>query len=168
MKVLHNIGNYNHSNYNTREQVAACREQLSFDGVYLNVWENRDLLKNRQHKTILFVMWVFVGRTNEFDAIPNNLPLERYCDWPQIFDLVSNYNCELGSHSWTHRDMRELSDSEIKKELISDPWPVTKFAYPYGHVDERVARLVKEAGYQDAFSVTQGNGEIFQRRRQYL
>lgn len=167
MRLLHNVGNFPHSNYNTKEQVIRCNEPLSFDGIYESVYQNRDMLKWKPFKTILFVMWGYVGENNEFDAIPNNIPVESYCDWNELMELVMDYNCELASHSWTHRNMTELSDDEVRKELQS-PIPCRYFAYPYGNVDERVARLTREAGYQDAFSVNQGNGGPFQRNRSYL
>jgi hypothetical protein len=31
------------------------------------------------------------------------------------------------------------------------------FAYPYGIYDNRIIQLVKEAGYKEAYSVTQGS-----------
>jgi peptidoglycan/xylan/chitin deacetylase (PgdA/CDA1 family) len=174
MKLLHNVGTFKHSNYNTREQIAACKEQLSFDGVYLNVWENRDLLLNRKQPTILFVMWNYIGKDNMFDVVANNnkLPYEKYCDLVHLFDLEENYNCIIASHSWTHVNMTKMTDDAIRRELTTPGIAFKEgkryFAYPYGDVDDRVARLVKEAGYDDAWSVHQGNGGPFQRNRTYL
>lgn len=172
MKLLHNVGTFKHSNYNTREQIAACRDQLSFDGIYKNVWDNRDLLLGRDQPTLLFVMWGFIGKDNTFD-IHHGLPLEKYCNWDHLFHLVRDYNCELASHSWRHRDLTLLSDDELKMELAIPviaglTWPLRYFAYPYGNVDDRVARFTKDSGYQDAWSVNQGNGGPFQRNRTYL
>ncbi len=167
MKLLHNVGTYKHSNYNTREQILSCREQLSFDGVYENVWTNRDILLYREKPTILFVMWDYVGRDNTFDAIPNKLPIEEFCDWNQIMDLVINYNCEIGSHSWTHRDLTTLTDAEVEKELRC-PIPCRYFAYPYGNVNDRIVTLIRGRGYDLAWSVNQGNGDPFQLNRTYL
>lgn len=167
MRLLHNIGTFDHSNYTSIDKVIACQEQLSFDGVYKNVYINRHALLYKPHKTILFVMWDYVGLNNQFDAIPNNLPIEKFCDYNELMDLVVNYNCEIASHSWTHRDLRKLSDTEVRKELKC-PIPCETFAYPYGDVDARVAQLVQEAGYKSAYSVSQGNGTQFQLNRQYL
>ena len=58
MKLLHNIGDINHSNYNTREQVINCSEPLGFDGIYLNVYENQDILKDKTG--VFFVMVNFM------------------------------------------------------------------------------------------------------------
>ena len=54
MKLAHNIGNYHHSNYNTREQILSCQEPIGFDGIYLNVYENQDVLVGKSG--IMFVM----------------------------------------------------------------------------------------------------------------
>ena len=42
------------------------------------------------------------------------------------------------------------------------------FAYPYGRYNDLVIECVKEAGYKDAWSVTQGTGEQFKRIRNYI
>jgi hypothetical protein len=166
MRLLHNVGTFNHSNYNTFEKIDSCQEQLSFDGVYLNVWDNRGLLLNRSKPTILFVMGDYVGGDNTFDAV-NGVPFEQYCTWDQILELKRFYNCELGWHSWSHRDMTKLSDEDVIREAMA-PFPMKYFAYPYGNVDERVAGIVKSLGYEAAYSVHQGDGSQFQKNRLYL
>jgi len=47
---------------------------------------------------------------------------------------------EVGSHSVTHRNFRDLDDNEVERELseskrflLSKGFPVVSFAYPYGH-----------------------------------
>lgn len=179
MKLLHNIGTYKHSNYNTRQQVEACQDQLSFDGIYLNVWENRDLLLKKNDPTVLFIMGNYVDQDNSFD-LDNGLPLERYCNWNQLFQLRNEYGCVFGWHSWSHRDLTLLSDEEVLKEVSplgynpeihSDFYKFMDFkyfAYPYGKVDERVEKIVRSVGYEDAFSVNRGHGGSFQRERSYL
>lgn len=170
MKLLHNVGEYNHSNYNTREEILNCHDQLSLDGIYENVWYNRDLLLNRKQPNILFVMWGYIGGDNYFDVAAAGVPFEKYCSLIQLSDLLRGYNCLLASHSWSHRDLTQLSDDEIRKELVM-PFPVRGpkyFAYPYGRFNDRVIELVIEAGYDDAWSVDQGNGGLYQRNRSYL
>lgn len=165
MLLLHNIGHRINSNYNSPEEIEATDEQLGFDGIYLNVWTHRHLLKKpRKGPTVLFVMGNTIGGDNSFDA---GMPRELYCDWNKIMDLVQNYGCELGWHTWSHRNLTELSDEEVRKE-VRPPIPMKWFAYPYGNVDERVEKIVREEGYEDAWSVVQGHGGPFQRKRPYL
>lgn len=166
--LIHNIGHTQNANYNTPKQIEKVCEDpdvtLTFDGIYQNIWVHRHLLKRCANKPLLGVMWSFVGKDNNFDS---PMPLELYCDWNQLMDLVLNYNCEFASHSWNHRNMQTLTDNEIKQELKS-PIKCRLFFYPYGNVDERVAKLTRESGYEDAFSVVQGNNSEYQRNRSYL
>ncbi len=165
MLILHNIGLKLNSNYSTPEQVAATNERLSFDGVYENVWRHQHLLaKKRAGPTILFIMGKYVGGDNSFDA---PMPPEKYCDWNQIMDLVIKYGCELGWHTWTHPNLTLLTDERLIQE-ITPPFPMKHFAYPYGNLNGRVVAAVEKAGYQEAWSVNEGDGTVFQRHRRYL
>ena len=170
MKLLHNIGVSPStdprvsSNYNTREEILACDEPLSFDGIYLNVWENRDVLKGKD--VTLFVMGSYVGKDNSFDT---GMPYEKYCDWNQIMDIlyVGEGKFKLGWHTWNHPDLRYVDDEMLLKEM-TPPFAMETFAAPYGAFDERVKKLADEIGYYDAYSVTQGDGTQFAKVRTYL
>lgn len=169
-RLIHNIGTFPHSNYDTRMQVIKAAErgdQLTFDGVYLNVWQNRDVLYWAKKPPILFVMGAYLGGDNAFDAVPNVLPIELYCSVEQLFELRDKYNCILGWHTWTHADLTRLPDAQVMEE-INALFPVEHFAYPYGKFDARVEALVKSAGYKYAWSVDKGNGSDFQLRREYI
>ncbi len=163
MKLLHSIGPVKHtSNYNTREEVEACTEPLSFDGVYKSVWENRDILKDKE--VMLFIMGNYVGQNNAFDT---GEPLQLFCDWRHITELATAYNCELGWHTWSHPDLTTLTDVRLAYE-VTPPWPMDFFAYPYGRYDDRVVEAVKKAGFKFAWSVTQGNDDRYTLKREYL
>lgn len=153
MKLAHNIGNHKHSNYNTREQILACNDPIGFDGIYLNVYENQDVLKDKSG--IMFVMGDFMGKDNSFDLA--HVPaLEKYCTWEQVYELCAKYNFKLGWHTWTHRDLTKLSRDEIMEE-VTPPFPMHYFAYPYGTYNDLVIECVKEAGFKMAYSVHQGS-----------
>tara|TARA_R100001509_G_scaffold66284_1_gene36754 strand:+ start:188 stop:736 length:549 start_codon:yes stop_codon:yes gene_type:complete len=156
VKLLHNIGNEQHSNYHTREQILACDEPLGFDGIYLNVYENQDVLKGKQG--IFFVMGDYVGKDNTFDLayVPK---LEKYCTWEQIHELTDKYYFEVGWHTWSHPDLTSLSEEEIMKE-VTPPYPMDYFGYPYGKYNDLVIECVKKAGFKYAWSVTQGSRNL--------
>lgn len=67
---------------------------------------------------------------------------------------------ELGSHTMTHPDLRTLDDAALERELADSKAgieeitgrPCRTFAYPFGHLDERVERAVEAAGYELAFA----------------
>ena len=161
--LLHNIGNLKNANYNTREEVLKAEGLLTFDGVYKNVWENRDVLEGKD--VILFVMGDYVGKDNSFDT---KMPLEELCDWNQIMDLVINYGCHLGWHTWSHRDITKLSYDEIRNE-VTPPFPMDYFSFPYGKFNQSVYAATANAGFEYAFGAGKwGDGSRYQLKRKYL
>lgn len=153
LTLAHNIGNHFHSNYHTREQIIASLSPIGFDGIYRNVYENMDVLEGK--KGIFFVMGNYIGGDNTFDL--NYVPqLEKYCTWDEINEMVDKYDFELGWHTWSHPDLTNLGYEEIMKE-ITPPFPMKYFAYPYGRFNSLVVDCVKKAGFEYAWSVTQGS-----------
>jgi len=163
VRILHNIGPRVNENYTPHDAVAGCSDRLTFDGVMLNVWQNRELLRGRSG-TILFPIGNYIGGNNTFDA---PMPFERFCDWNQIMQLVTDYGCELGWHTWSHPDLRQLDDVALRRE-VTPPFPMRHFSYPYGAFDERVINAVIEAGYLEAWAVGVGTDGVWQRLRSYL
>ncbi len=152
MRLAHNIGNEQHSNYHTREEILACEEPIGFDGVYRNVYKNQDVLQNKSG--IMFVMGNFLGSDNHFDL--ENVPrLEFYCTLTEVKELCDKYDFEMGWHTWSHRNLCELSQKEIMQEITA-PFPTKYFRYPYGAYNDLVVECVKMAGYEKAYAVTQG------------
>ena len=168
--LAHNIGDENHENYSTRSMIYNCPYPIGFDGVYYNVFENRDVLENKSG--ILFIMGNFIGKDNTFDLeyVPK---LEKYCDCSELNELTNKYDFELGWHTWNHPDLTKLTRSEIIEE-ITPPFKMKYFAYPYGNFNQLVIDCVKEIGYEQAWSVTQGSQDInepdfvFKQYRPYL
>jgi hypothetical protein len=163
--LLHNIGERHNSNYNTRDEIlkTPIDSVLTFDGIYLNVYENHDILLGRE--VIFFVMGNYIGKDNSFDI---GQPFERYCNWKQIREMSERIGAKIGWHTWSHPNLTTIkSDMDVIKE-ITPPFPMDHFAYPYGDVDDRVARLVKEVGFTTGWSVTQGDDSQFKKRRKYL
>lgn len=131
----------------------ACSEPIGFDGIYKNVFENREILSNKTG--ILFIMGNYVGKDNTFD-LPNVPKLEQYCTWEELNQMTIELpGFTIGWHTWSHPDLTLLSKEEIMRE-ITPPYPMTTFAYPYGRFNELVIQCVKEAGFLKAYSVTQG------------
>ena len=67
---------------------------------------------------------------------------------------------ELGSHTLSHHAVRELSDGELRHEMVASREaveaitgePCLTLAYPSGNHDRRVERAAADAGYQLAFA----------------
>lgn len=162
--LLHNLTkNYcPNNNYNDVSDLAGRDGLFTFDGIYQNVYENREHLKGKQ--LIFFVMGDYVGKDNRFDV---GMPREKLCDWNEIIEMVTELKAGLGWHTWSHRDLTTLPYEEIVKE-ITPPFPMKYFAYPYGRFNDAVLQAVKDAGYEEAWSVVQGDNSQFQRLRSYL
>ena len=152
MRLAHNIGTENHPNYHTREQILSCEDPIGFDGIYKSVYDNQDVLKNKSG--IMFVMGNDLGKDNSFDL--QNVPkLESFCTLNEVKELCDKYDFELGWHTWSHRNLCNLTDKEIQQELVA-PFRTKYFRYPYGEFNDTVIHYVKQSGYDKAYSVTQG------------
>ena len=166
--LLHNVGpkKYkNHvinSNYNSCDQIERFQGVLTFDGIYRNVLENEHILKGRE--VIFFVMGDYIGKDNRFDK---GMPYEKYCTWDELLYLKEKYNIKFGWHTWSHRDLTILPESEIIKECTPS-FETDLFAYPYGRFDNRVINILQKLDYKKAFSVNVGNNSDFQILRPYL
>lgn len=165
-RLLHNVGDIKHENYNTREEIINCNDFLTFDGVYLNVYENQDILEDK--KGIFFIVGSLLGKNNAFDLeyVPK---LERYCTLEQIVEMCNKYDFDIGYHSWTHpKDIRTLNYRQKAME-IANPFnmEIKYFAYPHGLYDYESIEIVKKCGYEKAWGVD-GNNDVFTLKREYL
>lgn len=161
MIIVHSISDFDHSNCVSRKHIQEYKGVLTFDGIYKSVYENKDLLKDRE--VYLFVMGNYVGLDNSFDEGKHFE--ERFCTWGEIEEL-EKMGCQVGWHGWSHHDMTDMSENQLMREL-SCPFETNYFAYPYGKHDERVRRYAK-ASFNEAFSVTDGDDSEMQRLRRYL
>lgn len=163
--VCHSIGPVKHnSNYDTAEAVVGSKGLLTFDGVYRNVYEHREMLRGRE--VVLFVTGHYCGKDNSWDP---GQPLETFCSWAELYELRDVYGFELGWHTWTHPDLRLLGDEQLAFEVTPPPTiPMTKFAYPYGRVDQRVIDAVREAGFEKAYTVGRTDGTEWTIPRKHL
>jgi len=164
MKLAHNIGDINHPNYNTRQQILDCQDEIGFDGIYRNVYENQDILDGKSG--IFFVMGDYIGKDNSFD-LPNVPQLEQYCNLKELNEMCEKYDFELGWHTYSHPDLTKLSREEIMKE-VTPPFPMRYFAMPYGRYNDLVIECVKEAGYEKAYSVIETDNTQWTIPRAYL
>ena len=85
----------------------------------------------------------------------------------------------FGSHTVSHKILTTLADEEINDELMKSKEKLISedvvdpsfiyFCYPNGNYNERIAGMVKEAGYNVAVTTSHGwnlrNADPFQLRR---
>lgn len=68
----------------------------------------------------------------------------------------------FGSHTATHKILKDLSESGYQQEIVDSKMkleevlgiPIRYFCYPGGHFDDRALEMVKKAGYQLAFTTS--------------
>jgi peptidoglycan/xylan/chitin deacetylase (PgdA/CDA1 family) len=73
----------------------------------------------------------------------------------------------------SHAHLTRLSDDELRRELaesreqVEDEVrrPCRDFAYPYGEHDERVRRLVRDAGYERGYGLHTDGRDRYALRR---
>jgi peptidoglycan/xylan/chitin deacetylase (PgdA/CDA1 family) len=80
-------------------------------------------------------------------------------DWDALRGL-SERGVEIGSHTVSHPHLPELSDEEIRRELVESRERIEAeigrcriLAYPFGHHDERCRAAARAAGYEGAYTV---------------
>lgn len=162
-RVCHRIGDRKHgSNFNTIEELQACTDILVFDGIYTELLEYIEELRGK--RITLAIVGKYVGKDNSFDI---GQPYGRFCDWNEIMKLVTEWRADLAYHSYSHVDLSKLSTEEVLKE-ITPPIPMTDFVYPGGYVDNRLADLVKAAGYLRGWGVNTNSNDAFKLDRRYL
>ena len=79
---------------------------------------------------------------------------------PELVRLLVSSGHELGNHTWTHRDLTQLEDLEIRHELsktaallaeqLNDHRP-TWWRAPFGSRNARVLRVAGQLGYASVY-----------------
>lgn len=80
---------------------------------------------------------------------------------PQVLEM-RDAGVEFGSHSYSHRDLTQLSQAECERDLkdsrdaLQDLLhrPVTHIAYPRGMFNERVQKAARKAGFTYGFGTS--------------
>ncbi|WP_228993969.1 polysaccharide deacetylase family protein [Streptomyces sp. DH8] len=134
---------------------------LTFDDGYADFLDEAlPVLRRHGFRATVFVLPGLPGGVNEWDPLGPRKPLLTRADLRRI----AAAGMEVGSHGLHHRDLRELPDEELRREtlhsreLIGDLTgaPPEGFCYPYGHLDPRVVRAARTAGYGYACALAPG------------
>ena len=126
-----------------------------YEGVYDYVYP---ILKECGFTATVFLTTGYVGTYNHWDASPG--PRFRHLNWKQIKEMSDDGIC-FGSHGVNHvfltRQSREAVKYELEtsKRILEDETgkPVHFFSYPYGDYNKRIIEIVRETGYDNAFSL---------------
>lgn len=99
-----------------------------------------------------------IGLDNRWPGQPAWVAAQPMLRWEQV-ETLANAGFAIEAHTVTHPDLRTLSDAALEDELAGCDEEITRrigrtpgaFAYPYGHLDERV---VEAARRRYRFAVT--------------
>lgn len=115
--------------------------------------------------TVAFPLLKKYGFTGTFFIFtkPINEENREYLSWQEV-ELMSAAGMEMGSHSYSHPDLRKLSGDALHREIVGSKEdieahiqrPVLFFCYPSGAYDSRIVHAVSEAGYWGAVTTQQG------------
>lgn len=157
-------------------EVQAGKFVITFDDGFQNVFDSGlEVLSRHRTPAAQFIVSGFIGKQNAWDIAKGDSP-ELLMDEVQIKEWLAAGH-EIGSHSMTHRNLKTLSDAELKEEIIGsrkfleDKFgvPIRHFCYPFGGWTPQARDCVIEAGYQTACGVEFGvNGpgcDLFNLRR---
>lgn len=127
---------------------------LTFDDATEDHYTNLfPILKKQNTPAVIFIITDLVGKPG-------------YMTWDQIREMQQSGLVEFGSHTCSHRRLRELSQAEIiqeitqSKQIIEEQLqkPIRTFCYPFGAgaFDKKVRPHVLAAKYLVDFSTKQG------------
>ena len=95
-------------------------------------------------------------------VITENIRLGKksYMNESQLVEISKNPLVTIGSHSKSHKKLSKLSRSIMLKEIKESKdyleqtlsKKITSFSYPYGIYNKKTINIVKECGYELAFS----------------
>ncbi len=136
---------------------------VTFDDAYASVCElARPILSKLGLPASVFVPTAFMTRRKRLSWVGIDHWLETPdadeligMDWDDLGELVQ-LGWEIGSHTRTHPNLLMLDDATLRAELSESleecrshvGSPCRSIAYPYGSVDQRVADVAGEVGYE--------------------
>jgi peptidoglycan/xylan/chitin deacetylase (PgdA/CDA1 family) len=138
---------------------------VTFDDAYLSVLQlAQPIMERLGLPGTVFVPTAFAPQRQrlrwdgieQWLATPSASELE-CMSWRDLEGLVQD-GWEVGSHTRTHPRLTQLDDDGVRHELVQSRRectaalgaPCETLAYPYGDVDDRVARFTAAAGYSAA------------------
>ena len=135
---------------------------ITFDDGFLSVKRHAlPILQRYKAPATVFVPTAFMdGGELSWPGVDHWLstpsaPEMRAMTWNDLGELAE-VGWEIGSHTRTHPRLTQLSDAEVREQLEGSQADCAQhlgrrmrtISYPYGEVDDRVAALTGEAGFE--------------------
>ncbi len=132
------------------------------DGYADNLESALPVLQRYGFSATCYVVSGSIGRYNQWDdeRLGVRKPLmsaEQLREWQRG-------GMEIGAHTRSHPRLTQCSDAQLHDEIQGSKatledhlgTPVTQFCYPYGDADDRVAGMVRKAGFAAATTTRRG------------
>jgi peptidoglycan/xylan/chitin deacetylase (PgdA/CDA1 family) len=125
---------------------------LTFDDGYEDFYTNvLPIIKRNNVKVTAYIVPNFIGHLN-------------YMTKTQLQEVIASGLVEIGSHTNDHADLPNSLDENAKATISNSKTTlenmfnikVVTFSYPYGFYNEKIAEMVKDAGYTAAVSEVEG------------
>jgi peptidoglycan/xylan/chitin deacetylase (PgdA/CDA1 family) len=142
----------------TRKKTRTRIVCLTFDDGYADfLQEAVPILQKYGFSATLFVVAGNIGGNSYWSSYRKDCSL---LGWDELREILLKGH-EIGSHTFSHSDMRKLSLSALRHEVKGSKTlleeklqvPIRHFAYPGGLYSGREIEAVKQAGYESAVSV---------------
>ena len=139
---------------------------VTFDDAYRSVRNALPILERLGIQATVFVCTDYAREGRALDLPPlDRIPAAdreelATMGWDELRELAER-GVEIGSHTRTHPNLREVSTDELAREVTVSRQEIESelgrvcryFAYPYGQFDTRVQRAVEAAGYDAALGL---------------
>lgn len=129
-----------------------------FEDNYINAFP---ILKKYNFKATIYLV---PNETTNHWEINNTSYLSNFLNEEQIRIMQESGLIEFGAHTLSHVNLSTINKDELEKEIYESKKEVEKlinkecesFAYPYGKFDDKIIKVVKQAGYKNATVVKRG------------
>ncbi len=137
---------------------------LTFDDGYANLKTNvTPLMEQLGFAYTVFLVSERVGKTNDWVA-PEGYDPTSLLSWDEIAEMQKSNRVSFEAHTATHPKLGSLPLADARRELAGSreeleqklQTPISVLCYPYGDVNDTVARLAEEAGYTQAVTTEFG------------
>jgi len=135
---------------------------LTFDDGYKdNFTDMFPILKRYGFKATIYLVPGY--KSNSWEKFDNKM-FDALLDKEEILEMQKSGLVEFGSHTLSHKNLLTIKEEEIKQEVMDSKKGVEEmigcecsaFAYPYGKYNDKIVKLVKDAGYSSATIVKRG------------
>lgn len=144
---------------------------ITFDDGYGNNFKDAfPLLKKYNLSATFFLVTDFVDGKIKAEVFGGRDFKERPLTWDEV-KIMDRAGMKFGSHSKTHKLLTQISEEELKAELLDSKRRIEEvvahkidgFAYPFGDVDSfngRIKAGLKESNYNYAYTNIMGSNSV--------